>query len=71
MLESQSAFVSNNASTLFSIILAVSISVINVSYVTTAERLAEYENHRTETSYRDSKVVHNLNLFNLSSSMLL
>jgi hypothetical protein len=69
MLHSRSAFVSNNASTLFSIILAVSISVINVSYVTTAERLAEYENHRTETSYRDSKVVHNVRLFTLSSSM--
>ena len=57
MLNSSNSLVSDNASTIFSVILAVTISIINVSYITTAEALSEYENHRTETSYRDSKVV--------------
>jgi hypothetical protein len=60
MLNSSSTFVREYATTIFSIILAVSISTINVSFTTVAEQICEYENHRTETSYWNSKVVRNV-----------
>jgi len=37
----------NNYNTIFSVILAVTISVVNSSYVKMAEALSELENHRT------------------------
>ena len=57
MLNSNREFVREHATTIFSVILAVSISIINVSFTTVAELISEYENHRTETHYRNSKVV--------------
>jgi len=50
-------FLRDNYNAVFSAVLAVSISIINSSYVSIAERLAEFENHRTDTQYRDSKIV--------------
>ena len=40
-------FLRHNYNTIFSVVLAVTISVINASYVKMAEMLSEYENHRT------------------------
>mmetsp|Transcript_57017 Transcript_57017/g.114351 ORF Transcript_57017/g.114351 Transcript_57017/m.114351 type:complete len:874 (+) Transcript_57017:119-2740(+) len=56
MRHSSVSVLSNNYNTLFSVALAVAISVCNVAFNALAEKLAEFENHRTDTGFRDSKI---------------
>ena len=49
MIRRGSGFLYENYQIIFSVALAVLISATNVSFVPFAEKLADYENHRTET----------------------
>ena len=44
------------AATIHSVLLSLTISVVNKLYVSLSEFLVEYENPRTETEYRDRKI---------------
>ena len=56
MRDSEIEFVATWYKTIFSVVLSVSISVVNLCYVPIAKHLTEWENHRTATEHQDSLI---------------
>ena len=56
MRDSFNPLVSKNYSTFFSIMLSITISLTNRAYFAVVDMLTEWENHRTQTAFNDSKI---------------
>jgi hypothetical protein len=56
MRDSEIEFVATWYKTIFSIVLSVTISVVNLCYVPIAQKLTAWENNRTDTEHQDSLI---------------